>query len=448
MGWVDDTASRMVRVTIDFDGGGSIDLDGNHLARTRRRDVEAALGSNVPHPFGYWGFLSVGVPLGSQPCTITLHLANGARQAFPFTTNTADDQALRDIVLQHLAAAEYFGNQHIGAIISIGHWLGVELVKFNRAISQRICATPYVEMFGQAKGKLKGSIIVCLYGKPEYMFLQSALFSGLPGMEDYEVIYVCNSPELAERLLAEARIAQTIYGNPQTLVLLPGNAGFGAANNAAARFARTNRLLIVNPDVFPYDLDWARKHTEAIAVLPAEQTALFGVPLYYDDGSLMHGGMYFEVDSLPSVNGNQMIRHDFVRVEHYAKGAPPGTMAFRQSRPVPAVTGAFMSLDRRVYERLGGFTEDFIFGHYEDADLSLKGLMAGTPAWIHDIGLWHLEGKGSTRKPVHEGGSTVNRWLFSTNWGGLIKERLNGPNVDLSSFMSSAKSVSGAAPRR
>src|SRR5262249_59446764 len=111
------------------------------------------------------------------------------------------------------------------------------------------------------------------------------------GIEDYEFIYVCNSPELAEPLLRDARIASSAYDVDQTLIILPGNAGFGAANNAAVNFAQTDRVLIVNPDVFPYDPDWAAKHTEVVEQLPRPQTSLFGVPLYYDDGSLMHGRM-------------------------------------------------------------------------------------------------------------------------------------------------------------
>ena len=59
------------------------------------------------------------------------------------------------------------------------------------------------------------------------------MFAGCPGFEDYELVYVSNSPEMAERLLKEAAAAHQIYGLPQTIVLLPGNAGFGAANNAA-----------------------------------------------------------------------------------------------------------------------------------------------------------------------------------------------------------------------
>jgi hypothetical protein len=46
--------------------------------------------------------------------------------------------------------------------------------------------------------------------------------------------------------------------------------------------------------------------------------------------------------------------------------------------------------------------------------------------WIHDIRLWHLEGKGSTRLPVHEGGSYVNRGIFSDRWDAVISSGLEG----------------------
>jgi GT2 family glycosyltransferase len=239
---------------------------------------------------------------------------------------------------------------------------------------------------------------------------------------------VCNSPELAETLLQEARSASLIYGMANKLIILSGNAGFGAANNAACRVANSNRLLIVNPDVFPKDPTWAVTHTLVVESSPRDRTQIFGVPLYYDDGSLMHGGMHFEADVGLSLSSGRPIPMRMCRVEHYGKGAPPDTAQFTQSRPVPGITGAFMSLNRGWFEHLGGFTEDFIFGHYEDADLCLKSVERGVAPWIHDIRLWHLEGKGSTRQLAHEGGSLLNRWLFSQRWLGVIENGLLGSN--------------------
>jgi hypothetical protein len=121
-------------------------------------------------------------------------------------------------------------------------------------------------------------------------------------------------------------------------------------------------------------------------------------------------------------------------VEHYGKGAPPLAREFLRPRPVPAVTGAFISCDRGWFEKLGGFSDEYVMGHYEDADLCLKSIEGGTAPWLHDIKLWHLEGKGSgTRHAVHEGASTVNRWRFNKRWGSVIVPKMLGqrPNHPL-----------------
>jgi hypothetical protein len=141
--------------------------------------------------------------------------------------------------------------------------------------------------------------------------------------------------------------------------------------------------------------------------------------------------MYFELDTGVLLDRRGSQRLNLVRVEHYGKGAPPSVSSFTASRPVPAISGAFISSDRKWYERLGGFTEDFVFGHYEDADLCLKSLMSDQFPWMHDLRLWHLEGKGSIRRPVHEGGSLINRWLFSSKWSYLIEGGMLGREANL-----------------
>ena len=82
-------------------------------------------------------------------------------------------------------------------------------------------SAPYVERFGPQHRTPRGSIVVCLYGKPEFFFVQNCLYSGLPGIEDYEFIYVSNSPEMAETLLREAHCASLIYGLTISIVILP-----------------------------------------------------------------------------------------------------------------------------------------------------------------------------------------------------------------------------------
>lgn len=428
VGWIDDSASPAECVELSADGW-CISFSGSSLLRLRRRDVETALGTNLPHAYGYIGFNFAGtsVPVAKH-CRVQVMLANGATGERTIEARAIDDIGLREILLSHLATAQYFGNAQIEAMCNLELGIGNQIVALNRAVTRGIVASPYVERFGQSNRPILTSIVVCLYGRAEYLFLQNGLFSGLPGIEDYEFVFVSNSPELAEVLLREAKLTAAIYGLRQTIVVLPGNAGFGAANNAAVRAAQSDRIINMNPDIFPRDEEWARKHTDMLAALPPEQTRLFGTTLYYDDGSLMHGGMYFELDTGITLQKEKPKKLQLARVEHYGKGAPIWVSRFTRARPIQAVTGAFISSERSWYEQLGGFTEDYVFGHYEDADICLKSIAAGTTPWIHDLRMWHLEGKGSTRRPVHEGGSLVNRWLFSKQWGAVIAESMLGPN--------------------
>jgi hypothetical protein len=428
VGWCDDRDVPLDAITISS-GTWRVTFDARSLVRVRRPDVEAALTTQATHAFGFFGLIAAPA-LQDTPDKLQAEilLKNGGAIPRETAARSVGAAELRDLVLGYLASAQFFGNPHIEAAACLEHGLGAQVIALNREIVRRVTGSRHIERFGTVRRQPRGSIVVCLYGKAEFVFIQNCLFAGLPGIEDYEFVYVSNSPEIAETLLAEARASQVIYGLNQTVVLLSGNAGFGAANNAGITAALGRRVLIVNPDVFPRQLDWAQRHSALCADLPAAQTRLFGVPLYYDDGSLMHGGMYFEMDSAVSMHGDAIDRSRMVRVEHYGKGAPEWSGTYTNARPVPAVTGAFISADRAWFEHLGGFTEEYIFGHYEDADLCLKSLEQGTPTWLHDLRLWHLEGKGSVRRPHHEGGSLVNRWSFTRRWSQMIAAGLTGPN--------------------
>ena len=427
VGWIDDLTHPIDCIRI-ISGAWRVVLDESHLIRVRRMDVEEVIDGRTSHPFGFFGMLHFeqGGDI-SGPVKVELWHKRGLIVVLQSAATIVTEVELRNAALSKLATSAFLGNSAIESMSYLERGVGAELIKLNRSITQRIVAAPFVERFGAHTESPRGTIIVCLYGKPEFYFIQNCLFAGLPGIEEYEFIYVSNSPELAETLLREAQSASLIYGLTNSVMILADNAGFGGANNAAARIARSDHLLMMNPDVFPRDPEWARKHTAVLDGAPREQTRLFGVPLYYDDGSLMHGGMYFELDVGVTMMSGAPTGQKILRVEHYGKGAPPDSPQFTQARPVPAITGAFFSVDRSWFEELGGFSEDFVFGHYEDADFCLRSIEKGVAPWLQDIRMWHLEGKGSARQLVHEGGSVVNRWLFSHTWTATIEAELRGP---------------------
>lgn len=432
VGWSDDRHNNLVSISAGPVQSGA--RDWTQFCRLRRPDVEAVVQAASPYQHGFWVFAG---PVGArsrrdrgvgEEWLIEFRFANGAMTSVRRVPAVQSDTELRDSVMSYFATSEYCGNRWVEAFTNLDRATGDALVAFNRGITTGITATATIERHGPQRKRYKGSIVVPLFGIADYLFLQACTYAGGPGIDDYEFIYVVNSPELIERLQREARIAEMLYGLSQTLVLLSGNVGFGAANNVTVQFARSSRLLCINPDVFPQQPNWAQRHTDLIASLPPDRVRLFGSTLCYDDGSLMHGGMYFDLDMGIHASQNNLIRRALLRVEHYGKGAPIWATEFAASRPVPAVTGAFISVDRPWFEKLGGFTEDYIFGHYEDADLCLKSLQAGTPAWLHDLRMWHLEGKGSQKQPQHEGGSLLNRWLFCRTWESAIVPDLLGRN--------------------
>jgi GT2 family glycosyltransferase len=425
VGWTDDRQRALKSVSVI---SGTEGANTRAFGRCRRSDVEGVLQAPIGHSFGFWTVIEL-VPgqYLKGPWTIRLIFEDGTHVSAEVEGRMLSEAELRNTILGHFAGAEYYGNRDIEAFNALESGIGKELIRLNQFISKTICSTAHVEYFGPRNKRFKASLIVCLYGKHEFLFLQNALFSRTKNHSDYEYIYISNSPELSEALHKEARIAERIYGLSLTLITLSGNAGFSAANNVAARFASSDRIVFVNPDVFPIDIDWADKHHAIVSSLPWEQTAMFGAPLYYDDGSLMHGGMFFEVDRGLSIKPQSIASRPMIRVEHYGKGAPAWSDKYTQARPVPAITGAFVSADRAWFEELDGFNEAHLFGHYEDADLCMKSLARGVPAWMHDVRFWHLEGKGSIKRHEHEGGSLVNRWLFTRNWGELIQTTMAGP---------------------
>jgi GT2 family glycosyltransferase len=429
VGWIDDSRNPLEQIRVTGSNW-TLTLDASRIVRLRRGDVENALPQRGQHLFGFLAFLHFTEPdiETARPLAIELIQKGGRWSSVNSPARSVDETVLRNTVLTSIAKLEFFQNSPAERVACLDEGIGDEIVRLNRAITARLVASPYLERFGRQDVPRRGTIIVCLYGKLEFFFLQNCLFSQLPGIDDYEFIYVCNSPELADPLLREARSTSLTYGLTCSIMILPGNAGFGAANNAAAKVARSSRLMMINPDVFPRDADWAKKHSHLLDSASADRTRLFSVPLYYENGSLMHAGMYFEVDrSMAMPEGLTPRVRRTCRTQHYGKGAPPDTPQFLRPRPVPAVTGAFISIERDFFEQLGGFTEDFVFGHYEDADLCLRALEKGTAPWVHDIRMWHLEGRGSTRQPEHEGAAIVNRWIFTSAWLNVIEAGLLGP---------------------
>lgn len=397
-------------------------IPGSQLGRSRRKDLEKAISGAPRHK--HFGFFGLGqAQLAQTPfhdagnlCTATIEFENGISRPQKLETRYLDDAAFIETALNAFSGLEYHGNRVVESFAALDAGLGDRFIQIQAAHVKQITRGHACERVGTATKSPRATIVVCLYGRPEYQFLQNALFGLGRSAAEYEYIYACNSPELLDGLQKAAAISWRIYGLSQSIVALPANAGFGAANNVAAGYAGSKRLLFVNPDVFPRSDSWSDAHQAILDGMTPDRTTLFGARLFYSDGSLMHAGMHVAADSSVSVRDRNVERRPILRIEHFGKGALPDLARYRGTRPVPAISGALMSIDRRWFESLNGFAGDYVLGHYEDADFCLRSLEAGMVPYVHDLEFWHLEGKGSTRLPCHDAASTINRWHFTRTW--------------------------------
>lgn len=269
----------------------------------------------------------------------------------------------------------------------------------------REASIDWIADFGTPPRAPETSVIVALYRRIDLIEHQLASFVDDPEMYENELIYVLDSPEMAEQLRDHASRLARLYPLPFRVVALTHNVGFAAANNFGASVARGRLLLLLNSDVFPESPGWlgemARFHDSVPGI------GAVGPKLLFEDEALQHAGMYFE-----QPQGSHLWNN-----EHFFKGAHRDLPAAAESRPVPAVTGACMMVGAKLYRSVGGLSGEYVQGDFEDSDLCLRLARKGRESWYFaDVALYHLEGSSydPERRQLHDG---YNRWLHTHLWG-------------------------------
>lgn len=415
-GWIDDRRSRLVGVSlVDYATGLRAHLP---VGRVRRTDVDTHLQVARPGEFGFW---TAGLGGAAQLEASALSLVFEDGSGVPLELGARFRQSERDFfefLLATFGRRSVMGNITARSFAELEGGYGEMLGKLYRQIASERRVTSHAR-FGRRIPPPSLSMVCVLFGFPDFLYMLVAQFARFGSLEGLEFIFVNNSPELEEVLLRDAELASFVFGAEIQVLSLNQNSGFSHANNVGVAAARSGKIAIINPDVFPRD-PTAVGHLRLLCDRPLGRD-IYGGKLYYADGSVMHEGMFFKQDHRLSLLCDAPIW----TVEHFRKGfADTSSPAPRE---VPAITGALMVLERSLFEQMGGFNVDFIFGHYEDADLCLRIQEAGGRV-ILDPGLayWHYEGMGSTKRPEHVGSNLYNRWYFSRLWGHRITEYPHG----------------------
>ncbi|WP_341486952.1 glycosyltransferase family 2 protein [Pararhizobium sp. A13] len=403
-GWFHAPSSAFAGIDYVKEDGTAVPLDGNSY------EFPAwAQGKDEKSKTDVTGFVAW-VPLSESPGPLLqprfqMRLASGAVRPLiptpqPFEPATQRNHVLRAVPPQHAVD---------GAFRTI---LAPALQDIERRLGKTIevdCTKDY----SLPKSAPLVSIVVPLYRVLDFLRFQLSGMATDPWLAaNAEVIYVLDSPEIqdeTEHLLGGLHL---LHGLPMKLVVMNRNGGYARACNAGARFARGAILVMLNSDVVPCAPGWLQVLSRAL--LESNKLGAVGPKLIFEDGSLQHAGLYFGRDQR-----GIWLNH------HFHKGMPGNYAPAQNARDVPGVTGACLVTRRDTYERVGGYTEDYVIGDYEDSDLCLKIRRLGLQiAYEPAACLYHFERRSIRRSQDYMRGvaSQYNSWLHTQRWEGDIAE--------------------------
>ena len=253
------------------------------------------------------------------------------------------------------------------------------------------------------------SVVIPVHDKFEvtYYCLCSLLFAfnGTP----FEVIVVDDGSSDDTRRINEFVDGVRVLRQEQ-------NQGFVRACNAGAELARGEFIAFLNND------------TETTAIWLDELVAAFrnfdtvglaGSKLVYPDGRLQEaGGVIWGSGNPWNVGRHASVedpRYNYVRVADY-------------------VSGAALMIRRDLWQRVGGFSEEFAPGYFEDTDLAMKVRETGhSVLYVPQSVVYHFEGQ--TGGTSTSGGAKlfqeVNRPKFRKKWAHVFRSHgYEGENVD------------------
>ncbi|MDH6233093.1 GT2 family glycosyltransferase [Mesorhizobium soli] len=397
-GWTKDPTFTLAGIDYLKEDGTALPLDGNwYEFPAWSRDAKTNAKTEVT---GFVAWLPLDEPLGPllQP-RFQMRLASGAVKPLvpkpqPFEPVEQRNRILRAVPPQH-AVDNAFRTILAPALQGVERELG------------KTIRVDHTKDYGQPQQAPLVSIVVPLYRVLDFLRFQLSGMATDPWLaENAEIIFVLDSPEIEDETKHMLGGLHILHGLPMKLVVMNRNGGYSRACNAGARFARGAVLVMLNSDVVPREPGWLQLLSRPL--LEQRKLGAIGPKLIFEDGSLQHAGLYFGRDQR-----GIWLNH------HFYKGMPGRYPPAQVARNVPGVTGACLVTRRETYERVDGYTEDYVIGDYEDSDLCLKIRRLGLQiAYEPAACLYHFERRSISRSQDYMRGvaSQYNSWLHTQRW--------------------------------
>ena len=384
------------------------------LCTSLRPDVVAAKSSQVANLRPDCGFVAFAAGSDIEPddthWVLETRLANGVVHYCPFRLGPA--KSPRNAIETLIDWAE---DSVVDRNDLFARALDEPIDLLWRALTANI-ADPVEASYGARERPPDISVIVPLYGRVDLLRHQLAHFSNDADFDArkgaVEIIYVLDDPRLTREFRLTAAMASQVYNVPFRTLESPANFGYSTANNLGARFARGKTLILLNSDVMPVKPGWASQLARHLA--ETENAGVLGCRLLYEDESIQHVGIEFQKSAQnPGLWTN----------EHMGKGLPACFDLRQGLSPAPSVTGACLTIRRQLYFDVGGLSDQYVIGDFEDSDLCLKVKRWGHEVYYtSDVVLYHLERLsmrmlGEGRTDWRQKLTQFNMWRHTRAWG-------------------------------
>ena len=205
----------------------------------------------------------------------------------------------------------------------------------------------------------------------------------------------------------ETVYAALVLGSGIRLVRNPHNVGFLHSVEKAARLARGSILFLLNNDCVVRQ-GWLDHLVETLA--GDVSIGIAGSKLLFPDGRLQEAG---------GIIWQQGTGHNYGRFKD------PLDPRYCFMRDVDYVSGAALMIRREVFESVGGLSDAFAPGYYEDTDLCFKVRAAGHRVVVQPLSqITHFEGVSSGTDVAGTGMKRFqhsNRRTFFLKWNEQLK---------------------------
>ena len=205
----------------------------------------------------------------------------------------------------------------------------------------------------------KVSIIIPTKDHVDYLRKCITSIQALTKYDNYEIVLIDSGSREKEtnRYYAEIQHSSDIH-----IVSYAQDFNFSAALNLGAQNAQGEILIFLNNDTEVIESGWL---DELIRWVARQEVGIVGAKLLYQDGVIQHAGIVVGMEGHGS--------HVFSRVREGYSG-PFGSVDWY--RNYSAVTAACIAMRREVFNKIGGFDENYELV-FSDIDICLRVIRAG-----------------------------------------------------------------------